>query len=844
MHIDEKKILRFLRNKWFIPVILGIIILPSAFLFFTYQDKAYLHKVTDETMRFLRLQVLRYRIFETRSATVDMTLTTDRAKVLANSLKNSPRLLQDKAYLKDFAYSQRLDGILILDAAYHTDAEYFQDVDLHAVILQKAKSSSVANIVDYPFRSYMDQLKFANDDGIYSYAIVGRWDEPGYVVCYRRESTRADADSQSYLDGLFGSYGFELDGTVMITDGKRVLSSNRQEYSKRVLNDLIPDARNQVKQDADGLYRVEYKGETYYGVVDSYRGYKLSAFFPKSAIYANRTKNMAYVILAYILGCLLLMYMQYRVSRGHYRQVRKQYDTIEAISSIYVTVFALNLQTKGLEALQLPEGMELLLPKQGLNWQWLQQMIHTHVRPEFIEAVDVYNDLDTLEKRLQEQRLLYVEYQDMSGTWFSSQMIPQSYNKAGQVLSVIIATKNITVDKQRELAYQEQLRQTADEAQAASIAKTDFLRRMSHDIRTPLNGILGLLEMADYYAEDTAKLKELRAKVLENTHYLLDLSNDVLEMNKIESGEIRLAHKCFDVQQMVKSLADMTEAQAKMRNLKVERDISVEHNYVVGSPVHVRQILANLTSNAVKYNKAGGTIDLSAKELRCEGDNVWVQFICADTGIGMGEEFQKHAFDLFAQENAEARTTYVGTGLGLAIVKRLTELMGGTLEFSSTKNVGTTFKITLPFKLGQKPCPAQQQLKDGKVSLQGMKVLLVEDNALNMKIEEFMLEREGAVITKAFNGQEAVNIFDESDPGDFDIVLMDIMMPVMDGLTATRTMRALNHPDAQTIPIIALSANAFAEDEEASRKAGFNGHLAKPLVAEKLFAIMRQYVQR
>lgn len=843
MHIDEKKFLRFLRTKWFIPVFLGIILLPAAFLFFTHQDKAYLHKVTDETMRFLRLQVLRYQVFEARSAALDMTLTTDRAKALASALKESPRFLHDNDYLKDFAYSQRLDGLLILDDEYHLDAEYFQDADLNAVVLQKAKGSNAANIAQYPFRSYMDQFKFDKDYGTYSYAIVGRWDRPGYVVCYRRESTRADADSQSYLDGLFGSYGFELDGTVMITDGKRVLSSNRKEYSKRLLNDLIPDARNQVKPDTDGLYMVKYNGETYYGVVDSYRGYRLSAFFPQTAIYEDRTKNMAYVVLIYILGCLLLMYLQYRVSRGHYLQVRKQYDTIEAISSIYVTVFSLNLRTKRLEALQLPEGMEQLLPKEGLDWHWLEQMIHAYVRPEYLAAVDVYNDLTTLEKRLQEQKQLYVEYQNTDGNWFSSQMIPQSYDKKGKVLSVIIATKNITCDKEREIAYQEQLKQTASEAQAASIAKTDFLRRMSHDIRTPLNGILGLLEMADYYADNTAKLKELRAKVLENTHYLLDLSNDVLEMNKIESGEIRLAHKCFDVQQLVNSVRTMTEAQAKMRAIKVERVLALEHQYVVGSPVHLRQILANLTSNAVKYNKTGGSITLSTKELSCEDDAVWLQFTCADTGIGMSEEFQKHAFDLFAQEHAEARTTYLGTGLGLAIVKRLTELMGGKLEFTSKKNVGTTFTITLPFKLGQKPCPAQQGSKAAQISLQGMKVLLVEDNALNMKIEEFMLEREGAVITKAFNGQEAVNIFDESEPGDFDIILMDIMMPVMDGLTATRTIRALRHPEASTIPIIALSANAFAEDEEESRKAGFNGHLAKPLDAQKLFAVMRQYVR-
>ncbi len=844
MHIDEKKFLRFMRTKWFIPIWLGLVILPAAFLFFTHQDKAYLQKVTNETMRFLRQQVVRYQNFESRTATVNMSLAADRSKAVVKSLQKSPIMLQDKEYLKDFAYSQRLEGILILDGNYNVEAEYFNDYDLHTLMLQKVKLPGTADISRYPFRSFLDEFKYEKDDATYSYAVAGRLDKTGYVVCYRKGSARAEADSQSYLDGLFGSYGFELDGTVMITDGKRVLSSNRKEYAKRLLDDLLPDARKQVQDVGDGLYTIEYKGETFYGVVDSYRGYRLSAFFPESAVFADRTRNMIYVFLAYIIGCMLLLYAHYRISRRHYKQVRKQYDTIEAISSIYTTVFSLNLLTGKMEALQLPKGLEKILPITTLDWKWMQKMIHMHVKPEFHATVDIFNDFDKLEERMKVNPHLYVEFQDIDGKWFGSQMIPQSYDEQGRLVSVIIATRDITQDKQRELAYQEKLKETASEAQRANIAKTDFLRRMSHDIRTPLNGILGLLEMADYYADNTEKLKELRSKVLENTHYLLDLSNDVLEMNRIESGEIHLADKCFDVKELVKSVGIMTEAQAKLRNIVCSRSAQVEHRYVRGSAVHLRQILANLTSNAVKYNKDGGSITLSTRELRCDGQKVWLEFTCADTGIGMSEEFQKHAFDVFAQENSEARTTYTGTGLGLAIVKRLTELMGGTLTFTSKKNVGTTFKAVIPFALGSEPCMKSVTDSDGLISLKGVKVLVVEDNALNMKIEEFMLEREGAVVTKAFNGQEAVNIFSESEPGDFDIILMDIMMPVMDGLTATKTIRALHHPEAGQIPIIALSANAFDEDRKKSKQAGFTAHLAKPLEQKKLFAVMRKVLGR
>ena len=566
------------------------------------------------------------------------------------------------------------------------------------------------------------------------------------------------------------------------------------------------------------------------------------ALCPEKTIFVNRLRGMAYVMLVCVVGSLLLVYLHMRSSQEHYRQLRKQYETIRAISSIFVTVFALNLRTKQLEALQLPEGVELDIPKGTDGAKWLDQMIHANVKPEFSEAVDIFHDLQAVQAHLQEQGSLYIEYQDKNNLWFRSLMVPQSYDEKGEIASVILVTRNITQERERELAYQEQLRETAREAQSASLAKTDFLRRMSHDIRTPLNGILGLIEIANYHADDLAKQQEYRDKVTENAKILLDLSNDVLEMNKIESGQIVLAEKSLDMQQLVKSLSTMTEAYAKMRGLSFSTSFEGKHTQVIGSPVHLRQILTNLTGNAVKYNKEHGSLATSCRELSCIDGVVQYEFICEDTGLGMSEEFQKHAFEMFVQENAEARTAYVGTGLGLAIVKKLVDLMGGTLELESKKGVGTRFRVVLSFKLDAKQAEEQPVESKPAAALAGSHILLVEDNALNMKIEEFVLEREGAVLTQAVNGQEAVELFAASEPGAFDVILMDIMMPVMDGLTAARTIRALERSDAQTVPIVALSANAFAEDEAESQQAGINDYLAKPLNAQQLVKTLQKYL--
>ena len=380
-------------------------------------------------------------------------------------------------------------------------------------------------------------------------------------------------------------------------------------------------------------------------------------------------------------------------------------------------------------------------------------------------------------------------------------------------------------EQEKEKLYQEELLKEAKKAEAANIAKTEFLQRMSHDIRTPINGIIGMVEVGDHYSEDIEKQADCRAKIKYASNTLLELVNEVLDMSKLESGEIVLEEVGFNIDKLSDETIVILEELAKERNIQiVEEEKRIIHPYLKGSPTHVKRVLMNVLSNAIKYNKDNGFIYVSYRELDSNHSNQTViEFTCRDTGIGMSKEFQEKIFEPFAQEHIGSRSKYVGTGLGMPIAKSLVEKMGGTIEFTSQEGVGSQFVIRIPFKID--PKPEHEKLKEtASVLIEGLSVLLVEDNELNMEIAQFIIENEGAKVTCATNGKEAVDIYKNS-PESFDVILMDIMMPEMDGYEATQVIRSFD----QDIPIVAMTANAFMEDKMKTEKAGMNAHVSKPL---------------
>lgn len=449
-------------------------------------------------------------------------------------------------------------------------------------------------------------------------------------------------------------------------------------------------------------------------------------------------------------------------------------------------------------------------------------------------------------ERLKNTDSIVIEYKTRTGSWNLARIIAKKRDSEGNVLNALYVVRKIDQEKQKEIQYKQHLMEAEEDARRANMAKTDFLRRMSHDIRTPINGIQGMLAIAEHFPDDPRKQEECRAKVKEASGFLLDLVNNILDMNKLESGVIVLEREPFDLLDVLKEINNIAEMNAGLRGIKVSvNHEKIRHRHLIGSPLHLKQILQNIDGNAVKYNRDGGSISFSAAEIACANGMVTYQFVCADTGRGMSREFLAHAFGPFAQEDTSARTAYMGTGLGLPIAKQLAEMMGGTIEVESEQNVGTTFTTTIPFEIDtayENRDSIKNPVSEGDVT--GVKVLLVEDNELNMEIAQFILENAGMEVTTAFNGQEAVDRFAASEEHQFDLILMDVMMPVMDGLTATRTIRALDRKDAREIPIFAMTANAFSDDIEESRKAGMNEHLAKPLDERTLMNVIRRYVSR
>ena len=401
-------------------------------------------------------------------------------------------------------------------------------------------------------------------------------------------------------------------------------------------------------------------------------------------------------------------------------------------------------------------------------------------------------------------------------------------------------------EKEKDEKYKAELLRAAKKAEAANEAKTEFLQRMSHDIRTPINGICGMINVADHYADNMEKQTECRAKIKKTSHLLLELINEVLDMSKLESDEVVLEDIPFNLNSIFEEILGVIEHMAAEQNIRILWEKKeVTHWNLIGSPVHVKRILMNILSNAVKYNKENGYVYISCREIPSKQTAMpTLEFVCRDTGIGMTEAFQKRIFEPFAQEHAGSRTKFAGTGLRMPITKKLVEKMGGTISFESKEGTGTTFVIRIPFQIDADMKDRNETKEKTETSIQGLHVLLTEDNELNMEIAEFVLQNEGAVVTKAWNGQKAVDIFRKSRPGEFDAILMDIMMPVMNGYEAAKMIRSLDREDAKVIPIIAMTANAFTEDKMRAKEAGMDEHIAKPVDGKLLVKVINELVKR
>ena len=414
-------------------------------------------------------------------------------------------------------------------------------------------------------------------------------------------------------------------------------------------------------------------------------------------------------------------------------------------------------------------------------------------------------------------------------------------DKESSVVHGIVLFKNTSDFHEKEQQEKARLQMAYEEADSENRAKTEFMNRMSHDIRTPINGIMGMVDIIRKNRDDREKVDDSLDKIQLSTRHLLELVSDVLDMSKLEAGMFEIHEDVFDMNELMDEVAALVDAQLVESGIThCKHRSNIQHTALKGSSLQLRRIMVNLLSNAIKYNKSNGTIDTYAEELSCDGTTVWYEFKIVDTGIGMSEEFIKEQlFKPFTQEKNDARTLYRGTGLGMSIVKALLDKMGGSIEVESQLGEGSTFTFRLPFKVDENAIETQkEEQSSGEQKLEGKQILLVEDNEINMEIAEFYLKELGIVVDKAWNGKEAIDKFEESAPGTYDLILMDIMMPVMGGREAARRIRTLERPDAETVRIYAMTAQVSSESVHKCLASGMNGHIAKPIDESKLREIL------
>lgn len=518
-------------------------------------------------------------------------------------------------------------------------------------------------------------------------------------------------------------------------------------------------------------------------------------------------------------------------------KTKKQNEIISAIAKTFNAIYRVDIINDKIEEIASDDISRHLKKDVASASEQFNYVCDNLVAPEYRELVRPFMDISTLEERLKDEEFVTTEYKMNDGNWHRMRFVAKRKDASGRLTHVLCLIRIISDTKRTE----ENLYFEAEQAKKEVDMKTQFLKTMSHDIRTPLNGLIGMIKMADQYSDDVVMRSKLRNKDQQSLEYLVSLVNDILDMNKLQSGDLKDQQLTFDFINFLRELNHIYYDKAAEKGIKYDIDwenVKFVHSTLIGNPVYLGRALSNIASNAVKFSPSGSTITVWGNEEIIDDKHSLYTLYCKDEGEGMTDEFIKHAFDMFSQQNQTSRTKYEGSGLGLAMSKKLIERMGGIIKLESKKGVGTTAIIKVPFELGDTDTVGSIDYEN--VPTKGVHALLVDDNELNNEIAKFFLEDNGMEVTCAYDGKEAVDIFEKSEDGYFGVIYMDILMPNMNGLDATREIRALNRKDAKKVPIIAVSANTFSDDVFESRKAGMNKHLGKPLDEEKMIKAYKQ----
>lgn len=848
MNKKNSSYIYYLKKYIWIVFLTGAMLFATVVAFLSFQyGKSTIEKSAADRLNQIKTVCQKYDDYELGLTTKDLQAKVNKANILRDYENEMDS--QDIAALETAARDQYLSGVIILDQNLETvckvNLDKSDDKTLLSLILQDYQTEE---IMKFPEKVFADRVTVK--DKYFEYAIVARSHNNGVLICYSDITDLQDDKYELSLNNLLESSVQGKNEIFAVTDGENVIGTNMSALAGLTVKEC--PVTNVISDDVDpesnGLIKLKNQGKIWYGKHDLYRGYYLYIFYRGSALYSYMLRQIGIALVIYVIFCMVMLLVLQHQKKNKMKQMEKEYYLINAIASIYEVNLLIHPRENTWETiLDTPRFRELTegIKKADHMLEIIgEKLVVSSERGKFRQ----FADPSSVEERMEGRKFLADTFETVNGKWYQALLVPQIYGNEKKASTVIFLLRNVSENKKRELEYQEQLKISTEQAVIANASKTDFLRRMSHDMRTPINGIRGMTDICMDNCENAEKVKECLDKIRTSSDFLLELINNVLDMSKIEAGETEKELTAFDIQKVFEDAAMIISTQAKESEIDFRKEeFRGEHRHLLGSPMNVQRIFQNIMSNAIKYNHPGGKVKVSLEETSCTEEKASFTFVCADTGIGMSPEFQKKAFDIFAQEHITARTTYKGCGLGLPIVKKTVELMGGTVNLISEEGKGTTFTIRFSLKINKDHKSEEKETEaseTGQKNLTGIKLLVVEDNELNLEIENYMLTEEGAEVTDAYNGKEAVDIFVGSAPGTFDVILMDIMMPVMNGLEAARAIRKSGHPDAGTIPIIAVSANAFADDVQASRESGMNDHLSKPIDYTKVTEVIRKYVDR